>query len=82
MIFIDGLIGYCGEQRRRILRVLKKNPGLKPRLSEAISEGFADGRDRALDEAGLPDTAIPAVCPYNFDELMTREIAYDVPSRA
>lgn len=64
------------EQRRRILRVLKKNPGLKPHISEAINEGFADGRDRALDEAGLPDAAIPALCPFTFDEMMTREIVY------
>ena len=49
---------------------------------EAISDGFADGRDRALDETGLPDAAMPAVCPYTFDEMMTREIVYDAPSRA
>lgn len=65
------------EQRRRIHRVLKKNPGLKPMISEAIQEGYADGRDRALDETGLPDEALPEICPYTFDEMMTREIVYE-----
>ena len=61
------------EQRRRIDRLLKRNPGLKPVLAEAITEGYADGRDRALDETGLQDGALPGACPYSFDDLMTRE---------
>ena len=62
------------EQRRRIGRLLKRNPGLKSVLAEAIAEGYADGRDRALDETGLPDGALPDVCPYSFEQLMTVEI--------
>ena len=62
------------EQRRRIGRLLKRNPGLKSVLAEAIAEGYADGRDRALDETGLPDGALPNVCPYSFEQLMTVEI--------
>ena len=64
------------EPRRRIHRVLKKSPGLKPLISEAIQEGYADGRDRALDEAGLPDEALPEACPDTFDEMMTRAIVF------
>jgi len=64
------------EQRRRILRVLRKNPGLKPLISEAMADGYADGRDRALDETGLPDAVLPEQCPYSFEDMMTREIAF------
>lgn len=63
------------EQRRRIARVLKKNPGLKRLLAEAVEAGFADGRDRALAETGLSDADIPAACPYSFEDMMHREIA-------
>lgn len=62
------------EQRRRIERLLRKNPGLRPILQAAIADGYADGRDRALDETGLADDAIPEVCPYSFEDMMMREI--------
>ncbi len=64
------------ERRRRIHRVLKKNPGLKPKITEVIDEGYADGRDRAFAETELPDDALPEACPYTFDEMMTREIVF------
>lgn len=65
------------EQRRRILRLLKRNPGLKSVLHEAIVEGYADGRGRALLEAELPASALPLDCPYSFDDLITRAITFD-----
>jgi len=43
-------------------------------LTQAIEEGYADGRDRALAETGLEDDALPEVCPYAFNDMMTREI--------
>ena len=65
------------EQRRRIVRVLKKNPGLKSKLVEALQEGYADGRDRAVAETTLPYAHFPEQCPYTFDEMMTRPIVYE-----
>ena len=65
------------EHRRRIDRLLKRNPGLKSVLDEAIVEGYADGRDRALLETGLEDDALPEACPYTFAEMMTRLIVWD-----
>lgn len=62
------------EQRRRIARILRKNPGLKSLLNDAISEGYADGRDRAVAETNLPYETFPEACPYSLDELMTRAI--------
>lgn len=62
------------EQRRRVERVLRKNPGLKAKLQDAMDDAYADGRDRALDETGLADAALPETCPYTFEVLMTRPI--------
>ncbi len=67
------------EQRDRIADVLEDNPGLKPRLSKAMARGYKYGRVRALDETKLPDDALPASCPYSFDEMMTRPIVYVPP---
>lgn len=65
------------EQRRRITKLLKKNPGLKLELEETIADAYADGRDRALIETGLPYEAFPPACPYAFEDMMTREINFD-----
>ena len=65
------------EQRRRITKLLRRHPGLKGTLAEAIEEGYADGRDRASGETNLPVKVFPAVCPYTFDDLMTRPIDFD-----
>ena len=64
------------EQRRRIERVLKRNPGLKSLRAEAMAEGYADGRDRAVAETGFGYDVFPEVCPYAFDDLMGREIVF------
>jgi Domain of unknown function DUF29 len=65
------------EQRRRVVRVLKENPSLKSRLSEAMAEGYDYGRLRALGETKLAESALPESCPYTFDEMMTRVIEID-----
>jgi hypothetical protein len=63
-------------QRRHILEDLGDSPGLKGRLDEAIVRGYADGRDRAIEETGVADDVFPEVCPYTFDEMMAREIVF------
>ena len=65
------------EQRRRIDRLIKRNPGLKSVLDEGIGVGYADGRGRASVETGLKRSAFPENCPYSFEELMTRVVELD-----
>jgi ribosomal protein S15P/S13E len=65
------------EQRRRITKLLKKNPGLKSELEETVADAYADGRDRALIETGLPYDTFPLACPYAFEDMMFREINFD-----
>ena len=64
------------EQRRRVLRQLGKNPGLKPLLDEAISEAFEDARDEASSETGMPLTAFPVSRPYGYSEIMERPVIW------
>ncbi len=67
------------EQRRRVGKILRDNPGLKARLAEAITDGYADGRDRALSESQLADDAFPETCPYELADLMERTFDMEAP---
>ena len=64
------------EQRRRVLRQLRKNPGLKARLEEALAEAYEDARDEASGETGLALNAFPAERPYPYAEIMERPVVW------
>ena len=59
-------------QQIAIENVLSDNPGLKPRIPEAIARGYRSARVEAARETGLEKSAFPETCPYSFDELMSR----------
>src|SRR3984885_13612900 len=60
------------EQRIEITDVLDDNPGLKPRLMDAIARAYRRARIEAAKETGLEEDKFPAVCPYAFDDMITR----------
>jgi len=60
------------EQRLEIADVLADNPGLKPRIGEAIARAYRRARIGAAKETGLEETAFAATCPYSFDDMMSR----------
>jgi hypothetical protein len=64
------------EQRRRVLRQLRKNPGLRSRLNEALGEAYEDARDEASAETGLPPSVFPARRPFDYAEIMERSIVW------
>ncbi len=64
------------EHRRRVARHLKKAPGLTSILTEVLEDAYGNGRRHALDETGLPRKAIPEICPYTWDEIMTRPVEW------
>ena len=52
-----GWKGTIREQRKRLNRLLRKNPSLKPYLDEVFEEIYLDTRDITIDKTGLsPDT--------------------------
>jgi hypothetical protein len=60
-------------QRVRVERVLDTNPGLKPRISEAVMHGYRLARLEATQETGLDKRTFPDQCPYNWDDITKRE---------
>jgi hypothetical protein len=64
------------EQRRRVLRQLRKNPGLRSRLDEALSEAYEDARDEASAETGLPVSLFPERRPFEYTEIVERSIVW------
>ncbi len=64
------------EQRKRIQRQLRKNPGLKSRLDEALTDAYDDARIEASSETGLPLRAFPATRPFEYPEIMERPIVW------
>lgn len=64
------------EQRRRAERQLRKNPGLRSRLNEALSEAYEDARDEASAETGLPLSICPVRPAFEYAEIMERSIVW------
>ncbi|MCL1473629.1 DUF29 domain-containing protein [Argonema antarcticum] len=61
------------EQRRRIHRLLKQSPSLKPFLPEALEESYQDGLDLAVRETSLNYEYFPAECPYSLEQVLDSE---------
>jgi hypothetical protein len=57
------------EQRRKLERLLQRNPGLKNRWTEALDDAWLDGRDLAIQETGLDDSIFPENCPFSTLQL-------------
>jgi hypothetical protein len=57
-------------ERWQIAKLLRKNPGLKPRRAELFGEAFEDARQEAALETGLPVERFPAENPYSLDHAM------------
>lgn len=53
------------EQRRKIDRLLERNPGLNNKWNEALEEAWLDGKDLAIRETGLDDQDFPEECPFS-----------------
>jgi hypothetical protein len=61
-------------QRNHIVRLLKKNPGLKPRIEEALGNAYGDARIMAASQTRLDDRGFPARCRYSWQQIMERSI--------
>jgi hypothetical protein len=57
------------EQRRRIERLLRKNPSLKHDLGETIADAYGDAVLMAAKETGLDENAFPENCPYSQEQI-------------
>jgi Lhr-like helicase len=61
-------------QRKHVLKVLRKNPGLKSVVDEAMTEAYDLARTEAAGETLLEEEDFPVDCPYSWNEIMERPI--------
>jgi hypothetical protein len=61
-------------QRNQVRRILRKNPGLKPRVKAATADAYEDARIEAAAQTRLAPRKLPAHCPYSWDEIVERPI--------
>jgi uncharacterized protein DUF29 len=64
------------QQRLDIDDVLADNPGLRPRITEAIGRAYRRARLGAAKETELDESIFPDACGYGFDDIMSREFAF------
>ncbi|MCX7110689.1 MAG: DUF29 domain-containing protein [Proteobacteria bacterium] len=61
------------EQRRKIPKLLRKNPGLKSSLADILADAYEDARKSAADETGLPLSTFPTQCPWLSEQALDSE---------
>ena len=64
------------EHRRRVHRQLRRSPGLKSQLNEALEGAYEDARLEASAETGLPLSLFPVRRPFEYAEIMERSIIW------
>ena len=59
------------EQRRRIDRLLRRNPSVRSRLPETLTDAYEDAVLAAARDTGLEDTAFPATLPWTAEQVLS-----------
>jgi len=60
-------------QRLEIEDVLADNPGLKPRIGEALTRAYRRARIEAAKETGLDEAKFPQTCGHSFEDATARK---------
>jgi hypothetical protein len=63
--------GTIREQRRKIGKLLRASPSLRPLIAQLTPEAYAEARDKASDETGLVEAAFPAECPFTPEQILS-----------
>jgi hypothetical protein len=66
-------IATIREQRRRIERLLRKNPSLHSSFEEVFDDAYGDARLIAMRETGLNDRIFPEICPFLAEEVLAED---------
>jgi predicted DNA-binding ribbon-helix-helix protein len=62
-------------QRAELDDIIADNPGLKPRIGEAISRGYRKASIEAARETGLDEEKFSKTCPYTWDDIIARDFS-------
>ena len=68
--------GSIEVQREHVQKVLRKNPGLKPQIAEAMADAYRLARIEAGVETDLGTDSFPQRCPYSWNEIVERPIEW------
>jgi hypothetical protein len=58
------------EQRKRIARLLRDSPSLRPKLADALADAYDSALRLAADETGIDESGFPQGCPYSLDQAL------------
>jgi hypothetical protein len=67
-------------QRKLLEHLLSDNPGLKPRIGEALERAYDLARIEAAQETGFDEKVFPATCPYSFGDITARQFLPSDPA--
>ena len=56
------------EQRLGLRKLLKRNPGLKPKSGELLTDAYAGSCLQAAKDTPLDENDFPAQCPWSFEQ--------------
>jgi hypothetical protein len=62
--------GSILEHRRRLRDDFEESPSLRPHLAEVFAHAYADAREQASAETGLPLRSFPESSPYTLDQTL------------
>ncbi|CAK0773029.1 DUF29 domain-containing protein [Gammaproteobacteria bacterium] len=61
------------EQRQKVTRVLRQNPGLKSSLEESLEDAYSDAIQIAVRETGMDENVFPMDNPWNIEHVLDNE---------
>ena len=64
------------QQRRRVVRQMRKQRGLMSVVGDVMREAYGVARAAVSAELALYDDALPSACPYTWNDVMDRDIAW------
>lgn len=65
-----GWRGSIVEHRQRLRDDFEESPSLRPHAAEVFARAYADARERASAETGLPLRTFPTSSPYTLDQAL------------
>jgi len=66
------------EQRRKISRLITKNPSLKSSIDETFDNAYGDAILSASRQTGFNRSVFPVQCPWLFDQVINHDFWPDI----
>jgi hypothetical protein len=60
----------CTEQRLQLKRLLRRNPSLRPTVSDELPDAYAIARLQAALALGVDETTLPLACAWTPEEVL------------